>query len=135
VRDLPASRINVARLTHCHISDGCVVHGGTSLERCVVGVRSVIGRNVQMREVVMLGANYYEEHRPDQRPSADAPRLGIGEGSVLERCIVDKNCRVGRNVQVVNRRAVREEDGANYVIRDGIVVLPGGAVLEDGTVI
>jgi len=84
----------------------------------------------------MLGANYYEEHRPDQRPrEGTAPQLGVGEGSVLEQCIVDKNCRIGSNVHIHNRRQVRDEDGDNYVIRDGIVVLPNGAVVEDGTVI
>jgi glucose-1-phosphate adenylyltransferase len=135
MRDLPASRINAARLEHCHISDGCVVQAGAHLQHCVVGVRSIIGRKVQMREVVMLGANYYEEHRPDQRPPEGAPRVGIGDGSLLQRCIVDKNCRIGKNVQVTNHRHVRDEDGDNYVIRDGIVVLPGGAVVQDGTVI
>jgi glucose-1-phosphate adenylyltransferase len=134
MRDLPASRISAARLEECHISDGCVVRAGASLQRCVVGVRSVIGRNVKMRAVVMLGANYYEEHRPDQRPrEGAAPQLGVGEGSVLEQCIVDKNCRIGSNVHIHNRRQVRDEDGDNYVIRDGIVVLPNGAVVEDGT--
>jgi glucose-1-phosphate adenylyltransferase len=136
MRDLPASRLGAVRLDCCHISDGCVVRAGAHLQRCVVGVRSVIGRNVQMRDVVMLGANYYEAHRPDQKPKGTSvPCMGVGDGSVLERCIVDKNCRIGRNVQVLNRRGVREEDAENYVIRDGIVVLPNGAVVEDGTVI
>jgi glucose-1-phosphate adenylyltransferase len=135
MRDLPATRLSAAQLERCHISDGCVVHAGASLVRCVIGVRSIIGRNVQMREVVMLGANYYEDHRPERRPRDGVPQVGVGEGSVLERCIVDKNCRIGRNVQVTNKRHVRDEDADNYVIRDGIVVLPGGAVVEDGAVI
>jgi glucose-1-phosphate adenylyltransferase len=38
-------------------------------------------------------------------------------------------------VQVLNRQNVQEADGGNYVIRDGIVVIPKGAILTDGTVI
>jgi glucose-1-phosphate adenylyltransferase len=135
MRNLPATRISAAQLELCHISDGCIVQAGARLQRCVVGVRSMIGRNVHMREVVMLGANSYEDHRPDHRSSAGTPPIGVGDGSVLARCIVDKNCRIGKNVQVTNHRRVRDEDGDNYVIRDGIVVLPVGAVVPDGTVI
>jgi glucose-1-phosphate adenylyltransferase len=134
MRDLPASRISAARMDHCHISDGCVVHAGATLERCVLGVRSLIGRNVKMRDAVLLGANFYEDHRPSQILCNPAmPRVGIGDDSILERVIVDKNCRIGRNVRIVNRRQVQVADADNYVIRDGIVVLPNGAVVPDGT--
>jgi glucose-1-phosphate adenylyltransferase len=54
---------------------------------------------------------------------------------VLERVILDKNCRIGRGVRIVNSRGVQEAEADNYVIRDGIVVIPGGAVVPDGTVI
>jgi glucose-1-phosphate adenylyltransferase len=127
MRDLPASRVSGAKLTHCHISDGCVIHAGAELERCVIGVRSTIGPGVKMREVVMLGANYFDT----QKQGAVPP--GVGEGSVLERCILDKNCRVGRGVKILNRAGRKDADEANYVIRDGIVILPGGAVVADGT--
>jgi glucose-1-phosphate adenylyltransferase len=134
MRDLPATRISAARMDHCHVSDGCVVQAGAVLQRCVLGVRSLIGRNVQMRDVVLLGANFYEDHRPDRKPrDPNAPRMGIGDDSILERVIVDKNCRIGRKVRITNRRQVQEAEGDNYVIRDGIVVLPNGAVVSDGT--
>jgi glucose-1-phosphate adenylyltransferase len=136
MRDLPASRISAARLDHCHISDGCLVQPGAVLEKCVLGVRSRIGQDVRMREVVMLGANYFEEHRPDQRPRNPAvPAIGVGDRSVLERCILDKNCRIGRDVRIVNRGGTQHADADNYVIREGIVVLPNGAVVPDGAVI
>ena len=40
-----------------------------------------------------------------------------------------------RGVRVVNRAGVQEAGGDNYAIRDGVVVIPKGAVLPDGTVI
>lgn len=132
MRDLPASRVSAATLDHCYLSDGCIVEAGAVLQRCVIGVRSFISRNVRMKEVVMLGANSYDDR---SRQSTELPPVGIGEGSVLERCIVDKNCRIGKGVRIVNATGVREADGPNYVIRDGIVVLPNRAVVADGTVI
>ena len=55
---------------------------------------------------------------------------------MIERAIIDKNARIGRNVKVVNDRGtVDSEDNYTHVIRDGVVVIPKSAVVADGTVI
>jgi glucose-1-phosphate adenylyltransferase len=61
--------------------------------------------------------------------------VGIGSDTVIQKAILDKRCRIGKNVRIVNQDNRREFDGENYFIRDGIVVVPKGAVLRDGTVI
>jgi glucose-1-phosphate adenylyltransferase len=135
-RNLPASRILDAGVDESLVSDGCVVETGAKLQRCVIGVRSHIGRDVRLRDVVMLGANYYEsEAPPDNAIGHLRPRLGVGDGSVLQRVILDKNCRIGRNVQIVNHRNLATADGDNYYIRDGIVIIPDSAIVPDGAVI
>src|SRR5437588_4088486 len=124
MRNLPASRLSGARLEHSLVSDGCVVQSGATLERCVVGVRSIIGRNVTLRDTIVIGADRYEtdaERAANRRRGI--PDFCIGEGSLIEYAILDKDSRIGRNVQIVNRRKVQDEEGANYVIRDGIVVI------------
>jgi glucose-1-phosphate adenylyltransferase len=136
MRFLPASRVSAASMNHCLISDGCVVQAGADIERCVIGLRSRIGRNVVLRDTVLIGADRFE---------TDAERLGnrqrglpdftVGDGSVIERAILDKDCRIGRNVHIINRRGLENDEGDNYVIRDGIVVIPKGITVPDGTVI
>ncbi len=135
MRNLPASRLSAASVEQCLISDGCVIRAGTRLERSVIGVRSQIGHNVTVRDSVILGANYYEAGRTAGERGPGGPPLGVGDGSVLERAILDKNCRIGRGVRLVNRRRLQEAEGDNYVIRDGIVVIPAGGIVPDGTVI
>jgi glucose-1-phosphate adenylyltransferase len=135
MRNLPAARVSGASLSQCLLSDGCVVGQGTRIERSVIGVRSIIGRDVTIRDSVLLGANNYEGDPRRRGPAAEGPPLGVGDNSVLRRVILDKNCRIGRNVQLVNRNNVQEGEGDNYVIRDGLVVIPNGAVVPDGTVI
>ena len=133
MRNLPASRVSAVRVGQCLVSDGCVVAPGTRMQRCVLGIRSIVGRNVTLRESVLMGANFYQD---DLGPGTQAgPALGIGDDTVLERVIVDKDCRIGRGVRIVNRAGLREADGDSYFIRDGIVVIPNGAVIPDGTVI
>jgi glucose-1-phosphate adenylyltransferase len=135
-RFLPGSRISAANMEECLVSDGCFILSGASLTRCVVGVRSRIGKNVTLRDTVIIGADRYETNAERfENERREIPDLGVGEGSKIEKAILDKDARVGRGVQIVNRNKAMEDDGPNYVIRDGIVVIPKGAVVPDGTVI
>jgi glucose-1-phosphate adenylyltransferase len=65
------------------------------------------------------------------------PRVGIGEGAVIKRAIIDKNARIGSGALLVNEAGVPEADGegGSYFIRDGIILVPKNAVIKDGTVI
>jgi glucose-1-phosphate adenylyltransferase len=134
MRNLPAARIGAARVSQSLIADGCRVDDGSLLERSLLGVRSRVGRNVTLRESVVIGCDDYEtaEQLLANRRKG-VPDIGVGDGSVLERAIVDKDCRIGRGVHIVNRRGVRHEDHELYVIRDGIVVVPNATVIPDGT--
>lgn len=136
MRYLPASRINAARLDHCLISDGCVIGAGTTITRCVVGIRTQIGYNVTLKNSVVIGADRYvapEELEENHR--SGLPSFGIGDGTVIDNAIVDKDSRIGANCRIVNQDRVKDGEGKNFVIRDGIVVIPKGAVVVDGAVI
>jgi glucose-1-phosphate adenylyltransferase len=136
MRNLPASRIETSSAKQCLISDGCTIGSGTYLERCVVGVRSILGKNVRAKDAILIGADEFEtvEERRRNREQG-VPDIGIGDDTVIERAIVDKDCRIGKNVKIINAMGVQEAEGDNYVIREGIVVIPNDAVVPDGTVI
>jgi glucose-1-phosphate adenylyltransferase len=136
MRNLPASRVHNAHLEQCLISDGCTIGAGARLERCVIGIRSRLGRNVTLRDTVINGADRIEmEAERLLNRQRGLPDLGVGDNSIVERAILDKDCRIGANVQIVNRRNLQQDEGDNYVIRDGIVVIPNGALVPDGTII
>ena len=101
-----------------------------------MGVRSRIGRDVTIRDTILIGADRFEtDAERALNRERGIPDLAVGEGSVIEGAIVDKDCRVGRNVRIANSRGVENEDGNCYIIRDGIVVIPKAMVVPDGTVI
>ncbi len=136
MRFLPASRISNAELKHCLVSDGCVISDGARLEECVVGVRSRIGAGASLFRTVIMGADRYENcDQMEADEAAHVPFLGIGENSVIRNAIIDKDARIGRNVQITNRRGLVNHEEPNHVIRDGIVVIPKGAIIPDNTVI
>jgi glucose-1-phosphate adenylyltransferase len=134
-RFLPSTKVEECTLRSVLLSEGCILMGA-EIERSVVGIRSRVGRGTRVRDSLLLGADYFESLEEIERAQdRGLPPVGIGAESVLERAIVDKNARVGRGVRILNEAGVREADGDGYYVRDGIVVIPKGGVVADGTVI
>jgi glucose-1-phosphate adenylyltransferase len=103
------------------------------IENSVIGLRCVIGEGVTIKNTVIMGADYFEDDFRSASCAAGQPQMGIGAGSHIEGAILDKNCRIGRNVRIVNEAKV-EERGENEacIIREGIPVVVKGGVLPDG---
>jgi glucose-1-phosphate adenylyltransferase len=136
-RYLPPSKIEESQIDDSIISDGCIINGA-KITNSVVGVRSRISKGVQIDASYIMGADFYqtlEDMRTDL--SKNLPRLGIGEGTVIKRAIIDKNTRIGKNARLLNEAGVVEADGPNssYFIRDSIIIVPKNAVIADGTII
>jgi len=136
-RYLPPSKIENSEINDSIISDGCII-SGAKITNSVVGLRSRVFKGVHLDAAYMMGADYYQTF-DDMRSdlARGAPRVGIGEGSIIRRAIVDKNARIGAGVRLLNEAGIQEasaEDGT-YFIRDGIIIVPKNAVIKDGTVI
>lgn len=138
MRNLPATRVDGATLTRCVVAEGGRIGEGTVLDHCLVGVRSRIGKNCRLTDTVMIGSDRYEtEAEVKANRAAGVPSFNVGDGTVIERAILDKDCRIGANVKVLNaeKRVEYDEPGGLWHVRDGIVCVPRGAVIPDGTVI
>jgi len=61
------------------------------------------------------------------------PALGIGKNCKIERAIIDKNVRIGDGVIIQAKPGVWEFRGKDHWIRDGITVIPKGAIMRPGT--
>ncbi|HLO01341.1 MAG TPA: glucose-1-phosphate adenylyltransferase [Pyrinomonadaceae bacterium] len=136
-RYLPPSKIDESRIVESILSDGCIVIGA-DITNSVIGLRSRISKGVRIDSSFIMGADYYqtiEDMREDV--SANIPRVGIGEGTIITRAIIDKNARIGSNVRLLNEEGIVNADGADgsYYIRDGIIIVPKNALIKDGTVV
>ncbi len=136
MRNLPASRIDGATLDRASIADGCIVGTGTTIEHSLLGVRSVVGRNCKLKDVVILGSDRFETPKDlKENHAAGRPDLNIGDGSVIEKAILDKDCRFGKNV-VIRCQAGKpdfDDPAGRYFVRDGITCIPRGGIIPDGT--
>ncbi len=133
-RNLPAARLSRARIDRSIISDGCMVGQGATVNHSLLGVRTRIGANAHISDSLILGAHRYESAAEiETNLKTGVPPIGIGENSHIERAIIDKDCRIGKNVRIVNEQNLTCFEGRDYVIRDGLVIVPDGAIIPDGT--
>jgi glucose-1-phosphate adenylyltransferase len=126
-RYLPGSRVKNSRLDRAIVAAGCEVTD-SDIQESIVGLRAV-AYGATVRSTLLMGV---DESFPE---IPGAPRVGIGRGSRVENAIIDKNARIGRDVQLVNEKGLQEAEGDGWVIRDGIIVVPKNGVIPDGTVV
>lgn len=128
VRTLPPAKIQGARVDLSLIADGARLHKGCQIRRSILGLRSIIQPRTEISEAVLFGATRYDA--PNR--SSSVP-LGVGEGSVLRHCIIDKDARIGREVHIQGHPSLPDQDGENFYIREGLVIVPSKAIIPDGT--
>jgi glucose-1-phosphate adenylyltransferase len=136
-RYLPPSQIRDSRLHRSVLSEGCLLDRCV-IEHCVLGLRLRVEEGAVLEDTLVMGADAYESEaeRALVRSRGGVP-LGIGAGSVVKRAILDKNVRIGANVQVINKDRVQEADRSELgvTIRSGIVVIEKNTTVADSTVI
>jgi len=136
-RYLPPTKLLDCNVIESMVGEGCILRECT-VKRSVIGIRSRIETGCLIDNALLMGSDYYES--PSERlqtlESGKVP-LGIGANTTIRRAIVDKNARIGRNVQIVNKDHVEESnrEKLGFVIRSGIVVVIKNATIPDGTVI
>ncbi len=129
-RFLPPTQIELASISKSLVSEGSMIKKA-EIRESIIGLRSVIQKDSLISKSVIMGADFYEE---GPKRSGIIP-MGIGEGTVIENAIIDKNARIGRKVTVKNAKKLQEFDSENYCIREGVVIIPKNAVIPDGATI
>ena len=136
-RYLPPSKMLDCQITQSIIGEGCILKD-CRIHHSVVGLRQRVNSGCIVEDSLLMGADFYEPlSESSQHLTRSKVPIGIGDGSVVRKAIVDKNARIGRNVQIVNKENIEEaerEDLGCY-IRSGIVVILKNGMIPDGMVI
>lgn len=136
-RSLPPSKLQNCQIVGSIIGDGCILKE-CQIYHSVLGIRTRIEAGCTIQDTLIMGADYYQPPAERQK-DLDFGKIpvGIGANTTIRRAIIDKNARIGRNVQLSNweqiEEAAREDQG--FYIRNGIVVILKNATIPNGTVI
>lgn len=123
-RFLPGSEIRGAQIDHSIIAEGCKI-GNARLSNSIIGIRSIIGDDVNIDRTYFMGADFYEKSSNVSIP------MGVGKFSILKNVIVDKNVRIGENVKLINKNNISEYQSDIVTIKDGIIIIPKNATIPD----
>ncbi|WP_035662002.1 glucose-1-phosphate adenylyltransferase [Flavobacterium seoulense] len=130
-RMLPPSKFQNTIIDKSLISEGCILNA-KEIKRSVIGVRSRIGKDTIVHNTYVMGNDFYQSIEDMEEDLKDEKILiGIGEGCYINNALVDKNCRIGNNVQINGGSHLENATTNLYAVKDGIVVIKKGVTLPD----
>lgn len=136
-RHLPPTKILDCRITESIIAEGCILKE-CRIDHSVLGLRSRVEAGCVIEDTLLMGSDFYQpfSERSSGLQEGEIP-LGIGSNTVIRKAIVDKNARIGRHVQIINKEDIEEaeREDLGFYIRSGIIVILKNAVIPDYTVI
>jgi glucose-1-phosphate adenylyltransferase len=129
-RLLGPSKITDTHISRSIVTEGSIIHA-KSIDKSIIGIRSRIGTGTQIKDSIIIGNDYFETlesiiHRPQEI------HMGIGKDCIIEKAIVDKDCRIGNNVTIRGGDDLPDEEKETHCVIDGIVVLKKGAEIPSG---
>lgn len=134
-RYIPSSKVNFCTMSRTIMAEGCIISNAT-IDHSVLGLRSIIREGSRLENVLMMGADKYENNVDfDNDRERTVPPLGIGKNCVITDVILDKNVRIGNNVHLSPKGKAEGFESNDIYVRDGIMVVACDAVIPDNTVI
>ena len=127
-RFLPGSVVQDSDLKDVLLAEGCRIQQAV-ISHSVIGVRSIIAAGTRIKDSILMGADYYQ----DGPGNPLIPSIGIGSGCDIQGAIIDKNARLGSNVLIRPFPIGTQITTDNWVVQDGIVVVPKNGVIPSGT--
>lgn len=134
-RYLPGAIFRDTMTSDSIICEGAILNKA-QISNSIIGIRSVIGENSRLDRVVMMGADEYLNEVSFEKGGCKCSKVGIGRNCQIEDAIIDKNAHIGNNVKILRQnRRTDEFKSPQYVIKDGIVIIPKNACISSGTII
>ncbi len=131
-RMLPPAKISGTQIDKTIIAEGSIIRA-KSIANSVIGIRSRIGAGTEITSSYIMGCDFYETiNEISYNQEKGIPKAGIGDNCKLNQVIVDKDCRIGNNVEINGGTHLPDSDHALYAVKDGIVVVKKGAIIPDG---
>jgi glucose-1-phosphate adenylyltransferase len=130
--NLPPARFHNLQLKQAILCEGSIIEAD-EVSHSLLGPRTVIYKGSIIRDSYIMGNDYYHSVVKDHKKIPSSP--SIGENCIIRHAIIDKNVQIGKGVQLINKQGLKQYNGENIFIRDGIMIVPRGAVIPDGFIL
>jgi glucose-1-phosphate adenylyltransferase len=136
-RFLPPSSVLDCNIEQSMVCEGCILNG-SAIRNSIIGIRSIIEPRCIIENSLLMGADFYQsEKERSEDVAVEKVPIGIGENSIIRNAIIDKNARIGKNVQIINKDGVQNliQEKEGYWIQNGITTVLKGAAISDNSTI
>lgn len=134
-RNLAASKLNSCTVDHSIVAEGCIVTR-TRLNRCIIGVRSIIRGGTQLENVYMMGADRYENlDQMAENENKNLPSLGLGKNCYIRNAILDRNVRIGDDVRLSPEGKPNGFQQGPIHVKDGILIVEKDGIIPNNTIL
>ncbi len=134
-RYLPPMKVKDSKISKSIISEGSIIESAT-LKHSVIGLRGRIGQGAVVEDSIVMGCDFYQSlGEIIKAQKAGRPIMGIGKNCVIRKAILDKNVKIGDNAKITNVKNIKDFEGKNYSIKDGIIIVHKNATIDPGAVI
>lgn len=145
---LAGPRFSDAIIRSSTICEGSIIEGA-EISHSIIGQRSVIGKGTIIKDSYLMGNDSYtpqnkipssiQKNNFDALFTTDHEETAhvhaIGNNCHITKAIIDRNVQIGDRVQLVNKKKLNHFDSDIVYIRDGIIVVPNGAIIPDDFII
>ena len=131
-RMLPPMKIMGTHVESSILAEGSIIRA-SRISNSVIGIRTRIGEGTEIISSYIMGSDLYETI-PDMAQSVlnGIPKIGIGDRCIIKNAIVDKDCRIGNDVNIKGNKELPDINHELYTVKDGIVVIKKGAIIPNG---
>ncbi|MBS0629586.1 MAG: NTP transferase domain-containing protein [Verrucomicrobia bacterium] len=129
---VPNAMIMGTRIKGSLIGQGSIIEA-ESIEHSIVGVRALIKKGTVIRDSIIAGNRTYHPFLNQSMPANQY--YSIGENCHISKTIIDEECRIGNNVQLINKDNLDKYDGEGIFIRDGIIIVTSGTEIPDNFIL
>ena len=130
-RLLPPSKFNKTMLDKSILSEGCIINA-KEIKGSVIGIRARIGVDTVIENSYIMGNDFYQSlEEMESDLNTGSILVGIGERCFISNALVDKNCRIGNDVQINGGKHLADTSTDLYAIKDGIVVIKKAAIIPN----
>ncbi|MFN4173583.1 MAG: sugar phosphate nucleotidyltransferase [Parachlamydiaceae bacterium] len=121
ISELAGARFHNTTLRNVIVNEGSIIHA-KSVQNSILGPRTIVEDETVIDSSYILGNEFYEHPVEKWRPC-------IGKDCHIRKAIIDENVRIGDHVKLINEDELDRYDSPFLFIRDGVIVVPRGAII------
>lgn len=128
---LPPPKISNTHIEDSLICEGSIVEADL-IKNSILGPRTIVKEGTIIKNSYIMGHDFYKSNGDtEQFPE----QLQIDENCLIDHAIIDKHVYLGKGVQLVNKKRLTTYNSEQVFIRDGIIIVKGGARIPNGYIL